>query len=161
MQPIAQSNRNTQSKMRWTPENMSILWETFFESHNLTIDVDKMAAIWPNPITLVADGEEKPTARAIKERLEKFRRNLKNGGITFSMGTKRASNQDSPAKATPKKKRVTKKMKDEAKVKAEEDETLHDSGDEDIAAKDGTTIVKEEDGDEAMQEPGASANDVL
>ncbi|PYI32047.1 hypothetical protein BP00DRAFT_165475 [Aspergillus indologenus CBS 114.80] len=86
--------------MKWTPENMNILWETLFETHNLTIDIDKMAAVWPND-------DEKPTARAIKERLEKFRRNLKNGGstITFSMGGKRA-NTESPEANRVKKRRV-------------------------------------------------------
>ncbi|PYH42278.1 uncharacterized protein BP01DRAFT_385596 [Aspergillus saccharolyticus JOP 1030-1] len=96
--------------MKWTPENMNVLWETLFETHDLTIDVDKMAATWPTP----HPDDEKPTPRAIKERLEKFRRNLKNGGssITFSMGTKRAGgpSPESPQKTPPKKKkRVSKK----------------------------------------------------
>ncbi|PWY91690.1 hypothetical protein BO94DRAFT_583624 [Aspergillus sclerotioniger CBS 115572] len=97
--------------MRWTLENEHVLWRTIFETQNLTLDLDKIAEAWP--------GDDMPTARAIKEHLEKFRRGLKSGNsVTFSMGGKRAADDDSSgAVATPRKKRATKK-----KVKQEQDE---------------------------------------
>ncbi|OOF99279.1 hypothetical protein ASPCADRAFT_2702 [Aspergillus carbonarius ITEM 5010] len=102
--------------MRWTLENEHVLWRTIFETQNLTLDLDKIAEAWP--------GDDKPTARAVKEHLEKFRRGLKSGNsVTFSMGGKRAADDDG-AIATPRKKRTPKK-----KVKEEEkDEDVTPSG---------------------------------
>ncbi|PYI02463.1 hypothetical protein BO78DRAFT_422509 [Aspergillus sclerotiicarbonarius CBS 121057] len=91
--------------MRWTLENEHVLWRTIFETQNLTLDLDKIADAWP--------GDDKPTARAIKEHLEKFRRGLKSGNsVTFSMSGKRGADDDS-AVSTPRKKRTPKKVKKE------------------------------------------------
>ncbi|RAH65272.1 uncharacterized protein BO66DRAFT_443267 [Aspergillus aculeatinus CBS 121060] len=122
--------------MKWTPENMNILWETLFETHNLTIDIDKMATVWPND-------DEKPTARAIKERLEKFRRNLKNGGstITFSMGGKRANTE------SPEANRVKKRRGPVKKYAAGNGETGGDEGGAQGGDEMGLSVKKEEEGE--------------
>lgn len=56
-------------------------------------------------------GEDKPTAKALKEHLAKFRKGIKSG-ISFSMNGKRPAD-DSSATPTPKKRRTTKKAKEE------------------------------------------------
>ncbi|PWY68393.1 hypothetical protein BO70DRAFT_400314 [Aspergillus heteromorphus CBS 117.55] len=96
--------------MRWTLDNEHVLWRTIFETQSLTLDLDKIADAWP--------GDEKPTARAIKEHLEKFRRNLTSGNtVTFSMKPKRPA-EASGASPSPRKKRATKKQ--DATIKSEE-----------------------------------------
>ncbi|PYH34164.1 uncharacterized protein BO87DRAFT_425942 [Aspergillus neoniger CBS 115656] len=89
--------------MRWTPENEELLWRTIFETQTLTLDLDKIAEGWP--------GDDKPTAKALKEHLAKYRKGIKSG-ISFSMNWKRPAD-DSSATPTPKKRRATKKVKEE------------------------------------------------
>ncbi|KAJ5092480.1 hypothetical protein NUU61_007350 [Penicillium alfredii] len=52
--------------MRWTQENENILWKTLFTTQKLNIDLDKLASNWP--------GDEKPTPKALKEHLSKYRK---------------------------------------------------------------------------------------
>ncbi|KAL2852503.1 hypothetical protein BJY01DRAFT_244501 [Aspergillus pseudoustus] len=52
--------------MRWTPEKDQLLLLKILETHNLSVDTKKVAEAWPS-------NEEKPTARAITERLVKMR----------------------------------------------------------------------------------------
>ncbi|PTU25363.1 hypothetical protein P175DRAFT_0472589 [Aspergillus ochraceoroseus IBT 24754] len=90
--------------MRWTKENEEILWRTFFETQNVNIDLDKLANGWP--------GAEKPTPKALKEHLSKFRKNLRGENtVTFSMSVKRKT--DSDVDGSPQKKRTPKKAKKE------------------------------------------------
>ncbi|RAL01235.1 uncharacterized protein BO80DRAFT_444681 [Aspergillus ibericus CBS 121593] len=106
--------------MRWTLENEHVLWRTIFETQNLTLDLDKIAEAWL--------GDDKPTARAIKEHLEKFRKGSKSGNsMTFSMSRKRAGGDDS-AVPTPRKKRTSKKVKKEKED--DEDDALLGSKEE-------------------------------
>ncbi|PYH96656.1 hypothetical protein BO71DRAFT_427906 [Aspergillus ellipticus CBS 707.79] len=87
--------------MRWTLDNEHLLWRTIFETQSLTLDLDTIADAWP--------GDDKPTPRAIKEHLEKFRKNLTSGhSVTFSMTTKRPATS-AGASPRPCKKRETKK----------------------------------------------------
>lgn len=55
-------------------------------------------------------GDDKPTAKALKEHLPKYRKGIKSG-ISFSMNGKRPAD-DSSATPTPKKRRATKKVKE-------------------------------------------------
>ncbi|KAL3461118.1 hypothetical protein BJX64DRAFT_289686 [Aspergillus heterothallicus] len=52
--------------MRWTPEKDQLLLLKILETHNLSVDTKKVVEAWPSH-------EEKPTARAITERLVKIR----------------------------------------------------------------------------------------
>ncbi|CAK48250.1 hypothetical protein CBS115989_5502 [Aspergillus niger] len=87
--------------MRWTPENEDLLWRTIFETQTLNLDLDKIAEGWP--------GDDKPTAKALKEHLGKYRKGIKSG-ITFSMNVKRPAD-DSSATPSPKKRRAATKQK--------------------------------------------------
>ncbi|GKZ36403.1 hypothetical protein AbraIFM66950_007474 [Aspergillus brasiliensis] len=89
--------------MRWTPQNEELLWQTIFETQTLNLDLDKIAEGWP--------GYDKPTAKALKEHLGKYRKGIKSG-ITFSMNAKRPGD-DGSVTPSPRKKRAAKKVQDE------------------------------------------------
>ncbi|KAL3452069.1 hypothetical protein BJX65DRAFT_303782 [Aspergillus insuetus] len=75
--------------MRWTEENKEILWNTIFKTQSFHIDLDVVSATWP--------GDEKPTPKALKEHLGKYRKSL--GGdnkITFGMSAKRSPDDGIP-----------------------------------------------------------------
>ncbi|KAL2796391.1 hypothetical protein BJX66DRAFT_336143 [Aspergillus keveii] len=75
--------------MRWTEENKEILWNTIFKTQSFYIDLDVVSATWP--------GDEKPTPKALKEHLSKYRKSL--GGenkITFGMSAKRSPDDGVP-----------------------------------------------------------------
>ncbi|BCS19108.1 uncharacterized protein APUU_11936A [Aspergillus puulaauensis] len=64
--------------MRWTQENEEILWQTVFRTHSFHMDLTKIAQEWP--------GDDKPTPKALKEHLTKYRKSLGGDGrITFGM----------------------------------------------------------------------------
>ncbi|KAL3492794.1 hypothetical protein BJX62DRAFT_235951 [Aspergillus germanicus] len=75
--------------MRWTEENKESLWNTIFKTQSFHIDLDVVSAAWP--------GDEKPTPKALKEHLSKYRKSL--GGdnkITFGMSAKRSPDDGVP-----------------------------------------------------------------
>ncbi|KAL3459118.1 hypothetical protein BJX64DRAFT_291515 [Aspergillus heterothallicus] len=85
--------------MRWNEENKEILWNTIFKTQSFHLDLDTISAEWP--------GEEKPTPKAIKEFLGRYRKSL--GGdnkITFGMNAKRAGEDGIPT-GKPRKKAAT------------------------------------------------------
>ncbi|KAK5696390.1 hypothetical protein LTS12_028571, partial [Elasticomyces elasticus] len=78
--------------MRWSTENENILWRTIFQTQTLNLELDKVSEAWP--------GDEKPTPKALKEKLDKYRRNASNN-VTFSMGK-------NPSVSSPRKTRAKK-----------------------------------------------------
>ncbi|CEL03133.1 hypothetical protein ASPCAL04290 [Aspergillus calidoustus] len=79
------------SSSRW-PTDLSVsedLWNTIFKTQSFHIDLDGVAAAWP--------GDDKPTPKALKEHLSKYRKSL--GGdnkITFGMSAKRTADDGVP-----------------------------------------------------------------
>ncbi|KAK2746194.1 hypothetical protein FQN57_003316 [Myotisia sp. PD_48] len=61
--------------MRWTPENDQLLLLKIIETHELSVNAASVAAAWPG-----TDGDAKPTARAISERIGKIRSMAKTNG---------------------------------------------------------------------------------
>ncbi|RHZ65664.1 uncharacterized protein CDV56_107630 [Aspergillus thermomutatus] len=81
--------------MRWTPENDQLLLLKILETHDLSVDTNKVASAWPG-----TDENEKPTPRAIRERLVKMRQIVKAfGSDGFSIGGKTGSETSTPKKA--------------------------------------------------------------
>ncbi|GFF35295.1 hypothetical protein IFM61606_02852 [Aspergillus udagawae] len=81
--------------MRWTPENDQLLLLKILETHDLSVDTNKVASAWPG-----ADENEKPTPRAIRERLVKMRQIVKaSGSDGFTIGSKTGSETSTPKKA--------------------------------------------------------------
>ncbi|KAJ0421966.1 hypothetical protein BJY00DRAFT_311677 [Aspergillus carlsbadensis] len=56
--------------MRWTPEKDQLLLLKILETHQLAVDTKRVAEAWPS-------GEDKPTPRAITERLVRMRAMVK------------------------------------------------------------------------------------
>ncbi|KAE8324279.1 hypothetical protein BDV39DRAFT_207954 [Aspergillus sergii] len=87
--------------MRWTPENDQLLLLKILETHDLSVDTKRVAEAWPG-----TDSSNRPTPRAITERLVKMRQMVKaaNNGADghFSIG-KGAGTNPSSATATPRK----------------------------------------------------------
>ncbi|KAB8265654.1 hypothetical protein BDV32DRAFT_144175 [Aspergillus pseudonomiae] len=87
--------------MRWTPENDQLLLLKILETHDLSVDTKKVAEAWPG-----TDSNNRPTPRAITERLVKMRQMVKaaNNGTDghFSIGRGAGTNPSS-ATATPRK----------------------------------------------------------
>ncbi|KAL2862317.1 uncharacterized protein BJX67DRAFT_385692 [Aspergillus lucknowensis] len=86
--------------MRWTKENEELLWHAIFKTQSFHIDLDKISEAWRQ----FPAGDEKPTPKALKEHLGKYRKSL--GGenkITFGMGSKRCVEDGAGAPATPRK----------------------------------------------------------
>ncbi|KAL2001445.1 hypothetical protein VTN02DRAFT_1761 [Thermoascus thermophilus] len=88
--------------MKWTPENDHILLLKILETHEISLDVKKVAAAWPG-----TDDGAKPTPRAITERLVRLRQMVKSGGsANFSIGKgkgtpRKPGSNTSSAVATP------------------------------------------------------------
>ncbi|KAB8216087.1 hypothetical protein BDV33DRAFT_194648 [Aspergillus novoparasiticus] len=84
--------------MRWTPENDQLLLLKILETHDLSVDTKRVAEAWHS--------SNRPTPRAITERLVKMRQMVKaaNNGADghFSIG-KGAGTNPSGATATPRK----------------------------------------------------------
>ncbi|EAW08475.1 uncharacterized protein ACLA_032100 [Aspergillus clavatus NRRL 1] len=80
--------------MRWTSENDQLLLLKILETHELSVDSNKVAAAWPG-----TDPNERPTPRAIRERLVKMRQIVKaSGSDGFSIGGNTAGNTPTPKK---------------------------------------------------------------
>ncbi|KAE8152432.1 hypothetical protein BDV25DRAFT_137881 [Aspergillus avenaceus] len=89
--------------MRWTPENDQLLLLKILETHKLNVDTKQVADAWPN-----TDPKNRPTPRAITERLVKMRQLVKASNSSFdghfTIGKGGASNNSSAA-STPRKTR--------------------------------------------------------
>ncbi|KAK6812018.1 hypothetical protein RU639_012244 [Aspergillus parasiticus] len=87
--------------MRWTSENDQLLLLKILETHDLSVDTKRVAEAWPG-----TDSSNRPTPRAITERLVKMRQMVKaaNNGADghFSIGRGAGTNPSS-ATATPRK----------------------------------------------------------
>ncbi|KAJ0425659.1 hypothetical protein BJY00DRAFT_308390 [Aspergillus carlsbadensis] len=67
--------------MRWTEENKEMLWNTIFKTQSFHLDLDAISVEWP--------GDEKPTPKALKEHLGKYRKGPSGDNkITFGMSAK-------------------------------------------------------------------------
>ncbi|KAL5361994.1 hypothetical protein BJX96DRAFT_176743 [Aspergillus floccosus] len=81
--------------MRWTPENIEILFRTVCETQNLTINVVKVASNWP---ATESEEEKGPTPKAIKEFLGKYKKTVKPGAsLNISFSAKEAAETNSAA----------------------------------------------------------------
>ncbi|PLB51658.1 hypothetical protein P170DRAFT_471587 [Aspergillus steynii IBT 23096] len=67
--------------MKWTQENEHLLLKVMFETQNMHIDFDKISSAWP--------GDVKPTPKALKEHLSKYR-GKGQGSVTFGMSSRSA-----------------------------------------------------------------------
>ncbi|KAL4949217.1 hypothetical protein BDW69DRAFT_79961 [Aspergillus filifer] len=132
--------------MRWTKEAEETLWQTIFNTQPIHLELDKISEGWPD--------EEKPTPKALKEHLQRYR---KAGAckVTFSMkgtgaggapatprrrtaGVKKASGAEagteSPS-ATPKKRGTPAKGKGKgaaAETEAAQDEAMVNQDQKDL-----------------------------
>ncbi|KAL5365381.1 hypothetical protein BJX96DRAFT_12219 [Aspergillus floccosus] len=86
--------------MKWTPENDQLLLLKILETHDLSVDTKRVAEAWPK-------GDNKPTPRAITERLVRMRQIVKassngtEGHFSIGKGTAKS------VASTPRKPRST------------------------------------------------------
>lgn len=80
--------------MRWTPDKDQLMFLMLLKTHNISINYNAIAEAWP------ADQDEKPTARAISERLIKMRKQVaaSGGGSVASAVVKSRSVNSTPSK---------------------------------------------------------------
>ncbi|KAK4987473.1 hypothetical protein LTR50_004605 [Elasticomyces elasticus] len=123
--------------VKWSPDTDQLLLLLILKTHSISVDAKKVADAWPN------DRGEKPSARAVTERLVKIRNLARaSGGEDFSIGGKGGSKPSTPsmpstpnktwtpskqmkssasaAKDTPSKKTPSKRVK--AQVDSDDDE---------------------------------------
>ncbi|RDW70906.1 uncharacterized protein DSM5745_08417 [Aspergillus mulundensis] len=87
--------------MRWTEDAEKMLWQTIFNTQSFHLELHKIAEGWP--------GDEKPTAKALKEHLQKYRKELGSDcKVTFGM-TSKASAGEGSVPVTPRKRATPKK----------------------------------------------------
>ncbi|KAK8169828.1 hypothetical protein IWX90DRAFT_190556 [Phyllosticta citrichinensis] len=88
--------------VRWDSDKKATLFVTIMNTHQVAVDAQRVVDAWPG------DGDEKPTARAIKEILGKIKKNVatKSGGASATTTPVKVTNVK--PKATP---RSTKKRK--------------------------------------------------
>ncbi|OOF95897.1 hypothetical protein ASPCADRAFT_130223 [Aspergillus carbonarius ITEM 5010] len=84
--------------MRWTPANDQLLLLKILETHDLSVDTKRVAAAWP-----ASEGEERPTPRAITERLVRMRQTARassgvDGHFSIGKGMKSSSAPSTPRK---------------------------------------------------------------
>ncbi|KAK4690341.1 hypothetical protein P7C71_g6429, partial [Lecanoromycetidae sp. Uapishka_2] len=86
--------------IKWTPEVDQVLLLKILETSNVSADTDAIAATWPEHM-------EKPTSRAIRERLVKIRASAKNpngtGSFTIAKTDKGGSSKAGTPASTPRK----------------------------------------------------------
>ncbi|KAL4904995.1 hypothetical protein BDW74DRAFT_178561 [Aspergillus multicolor] len=88
--------------MRWTEEAEKILWQTVFRTHAFTLELEKISKEWP--------GDERPTPKALKEHLAKWRKELGSDcQVKFNISSKSDCQGGSSAPVTPRKKVTPKK----------------------------------------------------
>ncbi|KAL4967811.1 uncharacterized protein BDV14DRAFT_13741 [Aspergillus stella-maris] len=76
--------------MRWTKKVEETLWQTIFNTQTIHLELDKISEGWPE--------EEKPTPKALKEHLQRYRK-AGECKVTFSLKSTGAGS----VPATPKK----------------------------------------------------------
>ncbi|THC89762.1 hypothetical protein EYZ11_010783 [Aspergillus tanneri] len=86
--------------VRWSPEKDQLLLLKILETHDLSVDTKRVAEAWP---TIEENGKtaDRPTPRAITERLVRMRQIVKstNGGDAhFSIGKGNSSGPSTPRK---------------------------------------------------------------
>ncbi|RDW70750.1 uncharacterized protein DSM5745_08261 [Aspergillus mulundensis] len=86
--------------IKWSADMDKLLLVKIIETHDLKVDAKRVADAWPG----TTEGQDKPTPRAITERLVRIRADIKaaKGEGTLSIGTVPKS---SPGTATPRKAR--------------------------------------------------------
>ncbi|KAL4907443.1 hypothetical protein BDW74DRAFT_176208 [Aspergillus multicolor] len=87
--------------IKWTPDTDKLLLIKIIETHDLKLDAKRVADAWPGTI----EGQDKPTPRAIQERLVRIRADIKassQGKGSLSIG---AVPKSSPSTSTPRKTR--------------------------------------------------------
>ncbi|PWY94919.1 hypothetical protein BO94DRAFT_581269 [Aspergillus sclerotioniger CBS 115572] len=88
--------------MRWTPTNDQLLLLKILETHDLSVDTKRVAAAWP-----ISEGEDRPTPRAIAERLVRMRQAARaSGGVDAHFSIGKGMKNSSPI-TTPRKSRKT------------------------------------------------------
>ncbi|KAJ6124231.1 hypothetical protein N7471_011548 [Penicillium samsonianum] len=117
-------------KIKWDAMADQTLLAKILETHDLSVDVAKVAEAWP-----VQEDGHRPTPRALKERLNRIRENVRIGNpaasgpsspVTPKKRTPRKKPNETPTPAGPsrKRKRVPKDTaadEDQVNVKKEED----------------------------------------
>ncbi|CEJ56670.1 hypothetical protein PMG11_02871 [Penicillium brasilianum] len=68
--------------MRWDTSADQLLLLKIVETHDISVDTNKVAAAWP----VSPDGQPGPTARAIKERIGKLRELARRSGTPAAAG---------------------------------------------------------------------------
>ncbi|OOO12907.1 hypothetical protein OAory_01006560 [Aspergillus oryzae] len=139
--------------MRWTPENDQLLLLKILETHDLSVDTKRVAEAWPG-----TDSSNRPTPRAITERLVKMRQMVKaaNNGADghFSIGKGAGTNPGS-ATATPCKRGKNATAIPKTPTSAKRKNT---SKFDDVFGDDGDVLVKEEGEGTPVKKPLRSAS---
>ncbi|KAL4960317.1 uncharacterized protein BDV14DRAFT_204847 [Aspergillus stella-maris] len=86
--------------VKWTAERDQLLLLKILETHELKLDLKKVVAAWPT-------GEEKPTPRAITERLVRIRANIKGAGGIRNGSADNTSNSNTKLSIASGRKSVT------------------------------------------------------
>ncbi|CAI7651638.1 unnamed protein product [Penicillium glandicola] len=84
-------------KVKWDAPADQTLLAKILETHELSVDVAKVSEAWP-----VQEDEHRPTPRAIKERINRIKENIRLRNA--SSATPGTSNPVTPKKRTPRKK---------------------------------------------------------
>ncbi|CAI7670460.1 unnamed protein product [Penicillium palitans] len=119
-------------KVKWDSAADQTLLAKILETHDLSVDAARVAEAWP-----AQDSDQKPTPRAIKERLSRIKENVRLGSaagsgpsspVTPKKRTPRKKATETTASAGPRKrKRVTKEAAaDEEEVNVKEEDLPED-----------------------------------
>ncbi|KAK7534269.1 uncharacterized protein J3D65DRAFT_479557 [Phyllosticta citribraziliensis] len=98
--------------VRWDSDKKVTLFVTIMNTHQVAVDAQRVVDAWPG------DGDEKPTARAIKEILGKIKKNVatKSGGTSATTTPVKVTNARPKAtpqpKATPRSAKKRKRFDD-------------------------------------------------
>ncbi|KAL4890506.1 hypothetical protein BDV59DRAFT_204221 [Aspergillus ambiguus] len=115
--------------MKWTPENDQLLFLKILETHDFALDTKRVAEAWPQ-------GENRPTPRAITERLVRMRQMVKaspnNSDSHFSIGKGTASTPRKP-RSTPKAAGTTSTGKRKRRAKKRDEYEFDESADDQAA----------------------------
>ncbi|QKX62422.1 uncharacterized protein TRUGW13939_09583 [Talaromyces rugulosus] len=77
--------------MQWTAENDNILFLKVLETNNISVNYNAIAEAWP-----VENGKDKPTPRAISERIFRLKQKAKQKGVSVSAPSTPASGLATP-----------------------------------------------------------------
>ncbi|KAK6528743.1 hypothetical protein TWF694_003982 [Orbilia ellipsospora] len=107
--------------MKWTAENDHLLLLTLLETHNIKVDGDKIHAAWPK------SAGEKPTARAVRERIIKIRSITGTGNTPTKVNTGSHVNNGVKKESSPKKKTPGKQRQKMPFVEKDDEEVISPS----------------------------------